>query len=94
MLAKEKERDASCADVPATQRKTASSIKGKGQSKGKTKSTTDKSSPAKFEGECRHCNAVDGTPTTATVDAVEDTEEIDEAGICGDLDFTPLKHGF
>ena len=28
---------------------------------------------------------MDGTPTTATVAAVEDTEEIDEAGICGDL---------
>ena len=30
--------------------------KGKGQSKGKSKSTTtDKNSPAKFEGECRFC---------------------------------------
>ena len=81
--------------------------KGKGQSKGKTKTTpTDKNSPASFEGECRHCgkkghkwadcrkslaeakdkkvHAVDGTPTTATVAAVEDTEEIDEEGICGD----------
>ena len=28
---------------------------GKGQSKGKTKNTTDKNSPAKFEGDCRHC---------------------------------------
>ena len=68
--------------------------------------STDKNSPAKFEGECRHCGKkghkwavcqkclaeakdkkvhdVDGeTPSTATVAAVEDTEEIDEAGICG-----------
>ena len=29
--------------------------KGKGQSKGMTKTTTDKNSPAKFEGERRHC---------------------------------------
>ena len=29
-------------------------------------------------------HAVDGTPSTATVAAVEDTEVIDEAGICGD----------
>ena len=79
--------------------------KGKGQSKGKTKTTTDKNSPAKFEGECRHCgkkshkwadcrkrlavakdkkvHAVDGAPLSATVKAVEDTGEIDEAGICG-----------
>ena len=28
--------------------------KGKGKSKGMSKSTTDKNSPAKFEGECRH----------------------------------------
>ena len=77
---------------------------GKGQSKGKTKNTTDKNSPAKFEGECRHCgkkghkwagcrkrlaegkdkkvHAVDGAPSTATVAAVEDTGEIDEAEIC------------
>ena len=81
--------------------------KGKGQGKGKTKITsTDKNSPAKFEGECRLCgkkghkwadcrkrlaeandkkvHAVDGTPSTATVAAVEDTEVIDGAGICGD----------
>ena len=81
--------------------------KGKGQGKGKTKNTsTDKNTPAKFEGECRHCgkkghkwadcrkrlaeakgkkvHAVDGAPSTATVAAVEETEVIDEAGICGD----------
>ena len=91
VLAKAKERDALCADVPATQRKTT---------------PTDKNSPAKSEGECRHCgkkghkwadcrkrlaeakdkkvHGVDGTPTTATATAVEDTEEIDEAGNCGD----------
>ena len=79
---------------------------GKDQGKGKTKSTvTDKNSPAKFEGECRHfgkkghkwevcrkrlaegkdkkVHAVDGPPSNATVAAVEDTGEIDEAGICG-----------
>ena len=81
--------------------------KGKGQSKGKTQSTTtDKNSPAKFEGECRHSgkqrhkwtdcskrlaeakdkrvHAVDGAPLSATVAAVEETEGIDEARICGD----------
>ena len=80
--------------------------KGKAQGKGKAKNTPpDKNTPAKFEGECRHCgkkghtwaecrkrlaevkdkkvHAVDGTPSTATVAAVEDTEVI-EAGICGD----------
>ena len=55
--------------------------------------------PAKFEGECRPCgknghkwaeakdkkvHAVGGAPSTATVAAVEDTGEIDEAGICGE----------
>ena len=81
--------------------------KSKAQGKGKAKNTPpDKNTPAKFEGECRHCgkkghkwaecrkrlaeandkkvHAFDGTPTTATVVAVEDKEENDEAGICGD----------
>ena len=81
--------------------------KGKGQCKGKTKSTsTDKNTPAKFKVECRHCGKKchkwgrllealgsserqesprrDGAPSTATVAAVEDTEVIGEAGICGD----------
>ena len=42
---------------PATQRKDCKLNQGKneGQSMGKTKSTTDKNSPAKFEGQCRHC---------------------------------------
>ena len=69
---------------------------------------TDKNSPTKFEGECRHfgkkghkwadrrkrlaeakdkkVHAVDGAPgvpSTATVEAVDDTGGIDEAGICG-----------
>ena len=34
---------------------TAKQGKGKGQTKGNAKSTTDKNSPPKFEGECRHC---------------------------------------
>ena len=81
--------------------------KGKALGKGKAKNAEpEKNTPAKFEGECRHCgkkchkradcrkrlvevkdkkvHAVDGTPLTATVAAVEDTEVIDEAGICGD----------
>ena len=56
-LAKAGERDASCADVAAMQRKTASSIKVKCKvhSEEKQRNTTDKNSPAKFEGGCRHC---------------------------------------
>ena len=56
-LAKAKERDASCADVPATQRKTVSSIEARATARAREsqKSTNDKKSPAKFEVECRHC---------------------------------------
>ena len=32
----------------------------------------------------KNAHAVDGTPSTATVVAVEDTEVIDKGGICGD----------
>ena len=56
--ARARERDASCADVPATQRKTASSLRprGKAQDKGKAKNAPpDKNTPAKFEGECCRC---------------------------------------
>ena len=78
---------------------------GKGQTKGKAKSTTDKNSPVNFESECRRdgkkghtwadcrkrlaeakakkVHAIEGAPSTVTVAAVEDTGEIDEAGICG-----------
>ena len=50
VLANARERDASCVDVPATQRKTASSVKPRARAKAKDKNTL-----AKFEGECRHC---------------------------------------
>ena len=69
---------------------------GKGQNKGKSKSTTDKKSPANFEGECCHCgkkghkwddwqkrNTRKSSPSAATVAAVEDAGEVDEAGVCG-----------
>ena len=95
--------------------------KGKAQGNGKAKNTPlDKNTPAKFEGECRHCSkkgrkwtdcrkrlaeaknekvpAIGEAPSTATVAAVEETEVIDGAGICGkssnnkpvDAEFLPL----
>ena len=106
-LAKAKERDASCADVLATQRKTtANSINARARARAKEKEgarltrTAPPSSRASVatvarkatnvadcgkrlaEARDEKVHAVDGTPSTATA-AVEDTGEIDEAGICG-----------
>ena len=52
-----RERDASCADVPATQRKTANLTKPRARPRARANRRTppDKNTPAKFEGECRHC---------------------------------------
>ena len=94
---------------PATQRRLQvqpCQWQGPRQRKDKHKTPTGKNTPAKFEGECRHCgkkghtwadcqkrlaeakdkkvHAADGAPSTATVAALEDTEVIDETGICGD----------
>ena len=74
--------------------------KGKGQGKGKTKSTsTDKNTPAMSEGECRHCGkkghkwadcrkrlAEAKDKKVHAIDAVEDTEVIDEARIATNPD--------
>ena len=72
--------------------------KDKGQSKGQRKSTTDKSSTAKIEGECRHHDKkghrwadcwkrlaearTDGAPSTASVAAVEDAEFAPLDSVC------------
>ena len=99
-VGKGKGKNASCWDVPATQRKTASSIKVRARARAKERqrvpltgtappssrvsvaTVARKATNGQSARSVKKDHAVDGAPSTATVAAVEDTKEMDEAGIC------------
>ena len=101
---KAKKRDASCADVPVTQRKTARSVKVTARARAKERQevpltrTVPPSSRVNVATLAR--KATNGWTAGSVWQTLGDTRDFDQAGICGsssDDDSgvdTSLKHGF